>query len=50
MGVLAVQREEAAAFEEGKDGLGGLHFVSVQSDDDSDPDGFWLLREIPDGL
>jgi hypothetical protein len=45
-----LQREEAAAFEEGKDTLNGLHFVSVQSDDDSDPSGFWLLREIPDGL
>lgn len=44
------QREEAAAFEEGKDNLGGLHFVSVQKDDDSDPSGFWLLREIPDDL
>ena len=45
-----LQREEAAAFEEGKDVLNGLHFVSVQMDDDSDPSGFWLLREIPDGL
>lgn len=44
------QREEAAAFEEGKDCLGGLHFVSVQLDDDSDPTGFWLLREIPEGI
>ena len=44
------QREEAAAFEEGKDNLNGLHFVSVQIDDESDPSGFWLLREIPDGL
>jgi len=45
-----LQREEAAAFEEGKDMLNGLHFVSVQEDDDSDPAGFWLLREIPEGL
>eukprot|EP00559_Dactyliosolen_fragilissimus_P006863 CAMPEP_0184871396 /NCGR_PEP_ID=MMETSP0580-20130426/40696_1 /TAXON_ID=1118495 /ORGANISM="Dactyliosolen fragilissimus" /LENGTH=206 /DNA_ID=CAMNT_0027374053 /DNA_START=1044 /DNA_END=1664 /DNA_ORIENTATION=+ len=45
-----VQREEAAAFEEGKDNLNGLHFVSVQVDDESDPAGFWLLREIPEGL
>ena len=45
-----VQREEAASFEEGKDSLNGLHFVCVQVDDDSDPSGFWLLREIPDGL
>lgn len=44
------QREEAAAFEEGKDDLSGLHFVSVQVDDESDPSGFWLLRQIPDGL
>jgi len=44
------QREEAAAFEEGKDNLNGLHFVSVQVDDESDPAGFWLLREIPDDL
>mmetsp|Transcript_4956 Transcript_4956/g.9453 ORF Transcript_4956/g.9453 Transcript_4956/m.9453 type:complete len:348 (+) Transcript_4956:107-1150(+) len=45
-----VQREEAAAFEEGKDKLNGLHFVSVQDDDESDPAGFWLLRAIPDNL
>merc|ERR1712238_519751 len=45
-----VQREEGAAFEEGKDNLGGLHFVCVQEDDDSDPAGFWLLREFPEGI
>lgn len=45
-----VQREEGAAFEEGKDQLGGLHFISVQKDEDDDPAGFWLLREIPSGL
>lgn len=45
-----VQREEAEAFEEGKDSLNGLHFVSVQEDDESDPSGFWLLREFPDGI
>lgn len=45
-----VQRAEGMAFEEGKDMLGGLHFLSVQCDDDSDPDGFWLLKEVPDGL
>eukprot|EP00565_Helicotheca_tamesis_P004380 CAMPEP_0185724080 /NCGR_PEP_ID=MMETSP1171-20130828/672_1 /TAXON_ID=374046 /ORGANISM="Helicotheca tamensis, Strain CCMP826" /LENGTH=288 /DNA_ID=CAMNT_0028391855 /DNA_START=413 /DNA_END=1279 /DNA_ORIENTATION=+ len=45
-----LQRSEGAAFEEGKDKLGGLHFVSVQEDDDSDPAGFWLLRTFPDGL
>lgn len=32
-----VQRAEGTAFEEGKDALGGLHFVSVQEDDDDDP-------------
>ncbi|CAB9507812.1 TAB2 homolog, chloroplastic [Seminavis robusta] len=45
-----VQRMEGAAFEEGKDALNGLHFVSVQKDDESDPAGFWLLREIPTGI
>mmetsp|Transcript_21942 Transcript_21942/g.46120 ORF Transcript_21942/g.46120 Transcript_21942/m.46120 type:complete len:360 (+) Transcript_21942:137-1216(+) len=44
------QRKEAAIFEEGKDELGGLHFVSVQKDEDDDPAGFWLLREIPENL
>lgn len=42
-----VQREEGAAFEEGKDTLNGLHFVCVQKDEEDDPAGFWLLREIP---
>mmetsp|Transcript_27417 Transcript_27417/g.55294 ORF Transcript_27417/g.55294 Transcript_27417/m.55294 type:complete len:357 (+) Transcript_27417:89-1159(+) len=45
-----VQRAEGIAFEEGKDALGGLHFVSVQVDEDDDPAGFWLLKEMPDGL
>lgn len=45
-----VQRSEGAAFEEGKDVLNGLHFVSVQENEDMDPAGFWLLREIPPGL
>jgi hypothetical protein len=40
------QRQEAAIFEEGKDALNGLHFISVQTDEDSDPEGFWLLKEI----
>jgi len=40
------QRTEGAIFEEGKDKLRGLHFLSVQYDDDSDPEGFWVLREI----
>jgi hypothetical protein len=44
------QRAEAAAFEEGKDQLQGLHFVSVQLTDDDDPEGFWLLRELPSGI
>lgn len=41
------QRAEGAALEEGKDQVQGLHFISVQKDDDSDPSGFWLLREVP---
>ncbi|KAL7569905.1 hypothetical protein ACA910_008569 [Epithemia clementina (nom. ined.)] len=41
------QRAEAAALEEGKAALKGLHFVCVQVDDDSDPEGFWLLRQLP---
>ena len=45
-----VQRVEGAAFEEGKDTLNGLHFISVQQDDEADPAGFWLLREIPGGI
>ena len=45
-----VQREEGAAFEEGKDDLDGLHFVSVQRDEDDDPAGFWLLRKLPAGI
>jgi RNA-binding protein Tab2/Atab2 len=45
-----VQRLEGAAFEQGKDALNGLHFISVQQDDESDPAGFWLLREIPAGI
>jgi len=44
------QRAEGAAFEQGKDALEGLHFVSVQEDDDSDPEGFWLLRELPSSI
>lgn len=45
------QRLEGAAFEEGKDALAGLHFVSVQiSDDDEEPAGFWLLRELPTNI
>lgn len=44
------QRAEAAAFEEGKDMLQGLHFISVQQTEDDDPEGFWLLRELPTGI
>ncbi|KAL3826265.1 hypothetical protein ACHAXA_006293, partial [Cyclostephanos tholiformis] len=44
------QRREAAIFEEGKDAMNGLHFISVQRDEDDDPAGFWLLREIPENL
>lgn len=44
------QRREAANFEEGKDALNGLHFISVQTDENEEPAGFWLLREIPDDL
>jgi len=42
------QRIEAANFEEGKDSLNGLHFVCVQADENEDPAGFWLLRELPE--
>jgi hypothetical protein len=44
------QRVEAASLEEGKAGLKGLHFVSVQENEDSDPTGFWLLRELPSAI
>lgn len=45
------QRAEAAALEEGKQTLQGLHFLCVQEeDDDADPEGFWLLRDIPAGI
>ena len=44
------QRAEAAAFEEGKDLLQGLHFISVQQSEDDDPEGFWLLRDLPLGI
>lgn len=44
------QREEGVAFEEGKDALDGLHFVCVQRDEDSEPAGFWLMRELPTGI
>jgi RNA-binding protein Tab2/Atab2 len=44
------QREEANIFEEGKEALGGLHFISVQQDENDDPAGFWLLRDLPPGI
>lgn len=44
------QRAEGIVYEEGKDALDGLHFVSVQKDENDDPKGFWLLREIPENL
>jgi RNA-binding protein Tab2/Atab2 len=44
------QREEANIFEEGKETLGGLHFISVQQDENDDPAGFWLLRDLPTGI
>ena len=44
------QREEGAAFEEGKDALNGLHFVCVQRDEDDGPAGFWLMRQLPTGI
>jgi hypothetical protein len=44
------QRMEAVAFEEGKDQLQGLHFISVQKTEDDEPEGFWLLRELPTGI
>lgn len=44
------QRAEAAFFEEGKRLLKGLHFISVQKSEDDDPEGFWLLRELPSGI
>ena len=42
------QRAEAAAFEQYKAALNGLHFIVVQSpdDDEVEPAGFWLLREL----
>jgi len=44
------QRMEAGIFEESKENLKGLHFISVQKDEDDDPAGFWLLRSLPEGL
>jgi RNA-binding protein Tab2/Atab2 len=44
------QRKEGGAFEEGKEALGGLHFLCVQKGEDDDPTGFWLLRDLPTGI
>jgi hypothetical protein len=44
------QRAEGVIFEEGKDNMQGLHFVSVQKSEDDDPTGFWLLRDLPSGV
>jgi hypothetical protein len=44
------QRAEGAIFEQGKDEVDGLHFVSVQVSDNEDPAGFWLLRTFPSNL
>jgi hypothetical protein len=44
------QRAEGAAMEQAKDQLQGLHFVSVQVDEESDPEGFWLLRSLPSNI
>lgn len=41
------QRSEGKVFEQGKEQLRGLHFVCVQKDEEDDePAGFWLLREM----
>ena len=45
-----VQRQEAKIFEQGKDAMAGLHFISVQTDANEDPAGFWLLRKLPSGI
>jgi len=45
------QREEGAAFEQGKKENNGLHFLCVQEGEDDDmPKGFWLLRENDSGM
>lgn len=46
-----VQRAEANIFEEGKAAMEGLHFISVmKSENDDQPAGFWLLRDLPTGI
>ena len=44
------QRQEGLIFEEGKEAMKGLHFISVQQDENHDPEGFWLLRKLPQGI
>ena len=45
------QRDEGAAFEQGKKENNGLHFLCVQEGEDDDmPQGFWLLRENDSGI
>lgn len=45
------QRDEGAAFEQGKKENNGLHFLCVQEGEDDDmPQGFWLLRESDSGI
>jgi hypothetical protein len=40
----------AAAFAAARDQAAGLQFIAVQSDDQAERlDGFWLLRDLPDG-
>jgi len=40
----------AAAFAASRDQAAGLQFIAVQSDDQAERlDGFWLLRDLPDG-
>lgn len=41
-----VRRVEAQIFEKGKEELGGLHFLALQQDENSEAvEGFFLLRE-----
>lgn len=44
----AVTTNEAQAWEEAKRASGGLHFLAIQEDLDSDDCvGFWLLLDLP---
>ncbi|CAF1703734.1 unnamed protein product [Brassica oleracea var. botrytis] len=45
---LAVTTDEAEAWESAKKASGGLHFLAIQDDLDSDDCvGFWLLINLP---